>query len=362
MEGIRRTRASSIPPIDQTWPGVVDEWDDLADRVDGAEPWLRPGWISAWWRAFGRGSLELVSVRRAGRLSALVPLERRRAVLASPANYHSPSFGLLAEDQEVARELALQVVARRPRRLQFRFVDAETLAATNLLAGASAAGYRTLQRTLESSPYVQIDGDWETYQVRLDGKMLRELRRRRRKLQGSGQLELTVEDGTARLEELLDEGFGIEAAAWKGRNHTAIISDARTEGFYRDVARWASGRGSLRLAFLSLDGRPLAFDFAIEEDGRHYLLKTGYDPAYRALAPAMLLRHEMIGRAFALGLRSYEFGGASEDWKLKWTDKVRDRLLFQAFAPTPQGLVDRLAWTHGRALVKRGLALVDRVR
>jgi CelD/BcsL family acetyltransferase involved in cellulose biosynthesis len=349
-------------PATPTGAEAIEEWDELADRAEATAPWLRPGWILPWWRAFGRGALEIVSVRRHGRLSALVPLERRRAVFTSTSNYHTPSFGILAEDAAAAREVALQVVARQARRLHIAFVSAETLSASDLPATARTAGYRVLERTLELSPYVQTDGTWETYRDGLDGRMLRELRRRRRKLESRGRLELIVEDGTSGLGKLLDEGFRIEAAAWKGRNRTAIISDPETERFYRDVADWACGRGSLRLAFLRLDGEPLAFDFAIEEDGSHHLLKTGYDPAYRALAPATLLRYEMIARAFELRLRSYEFGGANEQWKLQWSDRTRSRLLLQAFAHTPSGLIDWVAWTYGRAVAKRVLALAGRAR
>jgi CelD/BcsL family acetyltransferase involved in cellulose biosynthesis len=340
----------------------VDEWDELADRAEATSPWLRPGWILAWWRAFGRGALEIVSVRREGRLSALVPLERTRAVLSSTANYHTPSFGILAEDEVAARQLAEELMARRARRLHLAFVSAETLSSSDLASRGRRAGYRILERTLESSPYVETNRDWEAYQSGLDGKMLRELRRRRRKLESRGRLEVAVEDGTSRLDELLDEGFRVEAAAWKGRNRTAIISDPKTEGFYREVAHWAARRGSLRLAFLRLDGQPLAFDFAIEDERCHHLLKTGYDPAYRALAPAMLLRYEMLARAFELRLRSYEFGGADELWKLQWSDRTRKRLLLQAFAGTPSGFVDWTAWTYGRAVAKRVVALARRGR
>jgi len=49
--------------------------------------------------------------------------------------------------------------------------------------------------------------------------------------------------------------------------------------------RWAARRGSLRLAFLRLDRHPLVFDFAVKDERCHYLLETGYDPAYRAFPP-----------------------------------------------------------------------------
>ena len=74
----------------------------------------------------------------------------------------------------------------------------------------------------------------------------------------------------------------------------------------------------------------------------------------------MLLRHEMIARAFGEGLRSYEFLGADEPWKLEWTSAVRRRDLFQAFAPTARGRFEHAAFEYGCPLAKRALALARR--
>lgn len=90
-------------------------WDELADHV-GAVPWLRPGWISAWVVAFSRGaSLEVLVERRAGRLTGVLPLLRRRRALASPTNWHTPEFGLLTADAEAGFALAAAALASRPR-------------------------------------------------------------------------------------------------------------------------------------------------------------------------------------------------------------------------------------------------------
>lgn len=337
-----------------------DEWDALADKAVDSSPWLRPGWIFAWWRAFGRGRLELATLRRDGRLAAVLPLEHRFGIFRSTANYHTPSFGVLAADPQAGGELVRDVLARRPRRMELAFLDRDETSAREFREVGSAFGYALLERVLERSPYVPTEQGWDAYRASLDGKMLRELRRRRRRLERDGQLELVVADGSRGRDGLLDEGFGVEAAAWKGRTGTAIASNVETERFYREIGRWAAERGWLRLAFLRLDGRPLAFDFAVEVGGRHYLLKTGYDPGYRALAPAVILRYEMISRAFELGLESYEFGGRDEPWKLQWTRATRDHLLVQAFRRSPSGFADWTLYAVARPVAKRVLAPIRR--
>jgi CelD/BcsL family acetyltransferase involved in cellulose biosynthesis len=338
----------------ETSDPVNAEWDALADRTS-APPWFRPGWFAAWSEAFGTGSLHAVATRENGRLTGIVPLGRRLGGLHSQSNWHTPEFGLLAGTEDLAG-LARALFDERPRYVSMGFlnVDGDSFAAIS--DAAATAGYRVLVRTLELSPYVMVDGDWDAYEARTTAKLRSEIRRRRRKLEAEAPLKLEVVDGSERLDELLDEGFAVEGAGWKGQRGSAIQSQLATMRFYRRIARWASERGWLRLAFLRLGGRPLAFDLCMEQDGIHYLLKTGYDPAFRAFGPGMLLRHEMLVRAFASGLRSYEFLGANEPWKLEWATMVRRRVLLQAFRRSPGGLAEWSAYAYGRPISKKVLS------
>ena len=77
-----------------------------------------------------------------------------------------------------------------------------------------------------------------------------------------------------------------------------------------------------------------------------------YDPAYRPYGPGVLLRREMIARAFAAGLERYEFLGDDYPWKLAWTSDVHERLTVLAFAPSAAGLADWLLNAHARPLAR----------
>jgi CelD/BcsL family acetyltransferase involved in cellulose biosynthesis len=334
---------------------LAREWDELADRL-GAVPWLRPGWMGAWWRAFGRGSMTVLTLTHNGRLVGAVSLERRNGSLASMSNWHTPAFGVLAEDEGAASELMRAAFAAGGRRVTLSFVPADDPSLAACLSAGSAAGYRLIVRSLERSPYVVVDGEWDAYLSRRPAKLLRELRRRRRRLHERGSLTFELADGTERLDGLLDEGFRVEAAGWKGQKGTAIASHPATRGFYTSVARWAAERGWLRLGFLRLDGRAIAFDFSVEQGGTLYLLKTGYDEAYRGFAPGMIIRQEMLCRAFSSRLSRYEFLGDVADWKLEWAERSRELDLVQGFAPSALGIVDWAAFAFGRPIAKRALA------
>lgn len=334
---------------------IADEWDDLADRV-GASPFLRSGWYQAFTDAFLREGFEVVALRREGRLIALLPLHVRHRSLRSSTNEHTPEFGVIAERPEAAQILAEALFDRCPRSVYFEMLGVET-GLHELDAAARAAGYRTIVRTTLRSPYVEIRDGWASYRASVGRKTRHEVNRLLRRLRAHGHASFEVYNGDERLEELLAEGFQLEASGWKADERTAIVSQPETLQFYRDIARWATELGVLRLAFLRLDGRPLAFSLGLEHAGVYYVLKGGYDPTFRCYAPGILLRHELLARAFAEGLARYEFLGADEPWKLAWTSTTHERFRFVAYASSATGLARWATARYARPLAARLRAL-----
>jgi CelD/BcsL family acetyltransferase involved in cellulose biosynthesis len=345
------------------------EWDALADRL-GAVPFLRPGWVAAWWEAFGQGVLEPQTIRTDGRLTALValyrpawrapafktepfPLTARRRTLRATVNWHTPKAGFVAEDASAAGALARALVSRGEQLVSLAFFGPSETGLLEFRTAAESAGYRLLLSTLPPSPYVDVVGEWREYQAGLDGDLLRDLRRRRRRLEDQGDVTFEVADGRERLEALLAEGLTVETSGWKAARGSAISSRDETTRFYTEAARWAAERGWLRLSFLRIDGRAVAFQYGIEDGGVYYFLKGGYDPAFHRFAPGKLLVQAMLNRAFDGGLARFDFLGGDEPWKLEWTATCRERVIVHAFAPSLAGSLERVAITYGRPIRAR---------
>lgn len=329
---------------------LASDWEDLADRA-GASPFERPGWIAAWCDAFRDRCVQVMTVRRGGELAAVLPLLHGRFSITSPTNAHTPVFGAVGSDQATLEELYAEVLAdSRP--VTLSFLDSGAPATAAFRTAADEAGFHLRVRPLLRSPFIPLEGEWSDYRRRLTSKRRSNLRRLRAKLESLGPVSVDVQSGDEDLDRFLDEFITLESAGWKGERGSAIASSADTLRFYREVARWSAARGSLRLCFLRVDGRPVAGDLSIEECGRHYLIKTGFDPDHRSLAPGVLLRYVMIERAYALGLSSYELLGNDNAWKREWAEQSHERLRVQAF---PQSVGGAVAWvqTYGRAATKR---------
>jgi CelD/BcsL family acetyltransferase involved in cellulose biosynthesis len=335
---------------DRFSPELIRGWDELAERTD-ANPFLRAGWFLAWWRAFGKGRLEVLTVHRHARMVGVVAMTRHRGGLVSASNWHSPMFGFLAEDVTTAGMLGSAVLRRAGHAATVRFLDEGDHLTEPALARAAAGRVRRL--VLERSPYIDTEGDWESYENGLETRRRRELRRRWRRLKELGQVTFEVDRGERDLDQLFNEGLGVEGSGWKDQRGTAIQAQPETRQFYREVAGWAADRGWLVLAFLRLDGRPLAFDYCLEHDGVHYLLKTGYDPRFRHLAPGMLLRHEMIRRAHTGSVSMYDFLGDDNPWKLDWTNRFHQRSELRVYPRSALGSASWCAERYGRSLAGR---------
>ena len=331
---------------------IAADWDALADRA-GADPFCRPGWFAAWMRAFTpEGRLGAIALQGGGRLRAIVPLVRQGVVTASPTNEHTPRFRILGEDAAAVAELATIVLRLRQRRLSLSPLDVEEGTLDAFRAAAEAAGYRTIERVELRSPYVALAGIDEP-DAMLERKMRKELRRCRRRLEEAGALEIAVDRGRDDLDALLAEAFAVEELQWKGEGGTAIMSSPQTHAFYLDVARWAAGRGTLRLVNLRLDGRMIAFELDILDASGLYSLKAGFDPEHARFSPGHLVALGAIAEGLAAGAPTYELLGDAEPYKMRWTETTREMRSLEASPGTAAGTVEHLRQRYLRPARRR---------
>jgi CelD/BcsL family acetyltransferase involved in cellulose biosynthesis len=351
-------RITAIETIDEEEPeALVAAWEELAD-AQRASPFLYPGFVLGWWRAFGRPPLRLAVLREADRLLALVPLIVRNGVLASPANWHTPETGLLAVDDTAATELLTALLARRPRRLALAFLDGDAPATALLRSTVARASYRLAERQLANAPYLDFDGgDWEAFEREaIPSKDRKTLNRRARRLAEQGRVWLDVSDGredAATLDARFDELVRVEAMGWKGEQRTAMSSQPETLAFYRAVAHWGATRGWLRMQVLRLDDAPLAVAFALEAHGVLHSMKTGYDPAHRSYGPGVMLMREVVRRGFETGLTRYELLGDEDPYKRMWSSGAHPRVALQAFSRSARGRLDHFTFVRAAPLAKR---------
>ncbi len=313
-----------------------DKWDRLVADSGIRHPFASHAWLTTWWEHFGAGKTLQVFVARRGRdwLGAApmmmhtvnmygVPVRR----LDSIYNYHVPrnEFPVVEQTDDVYEGLWQAISCKDAPWdavvLQQFLSDSQTLARFRRLAGRN--GWLAGDWAAAPSPYIELGCSYDDVVKRLSHNMRQNLRKRQAKLAEVDTVDIETVSDPSEIPLAIADGFRIEAAAWKGTAGTAIISDPQVERFYARLASRAAELGWVKLIFLRVGGKRIAFNYVLEVAGVLYGLKIGYDPDYQSYSPGNMLRSLLLKEACERGCLEYDFLGNPDEWKLAWTRETR---------------------------------------
>jgi CelD/BcsL family acetyltransferase involved in cellulose biosynthesis len=365
LEMILVADAESLVALEPVWNGLVDD-----AGID--HPFLRYEWIRTWWECFGKDKqLHVLLVTMDGEPIALAPL-----MLCRERFYglEARCLQLIANVHTQRSDFIVAAHADKVYPFIWRFLEDHRDTWDVLLLPQIPAGSRTLEALpalavrdgfqtgvwhAAHSPHLPLTGSWDRYFNGLARKHRANLRNRLKRLERLGPVSMEVVHEGSGVAAAVDDGFRIEALAWKGQAGTAIECDIRLRTFYSRLAFRAARRGWLRLQFLRVGGRRIAFAFSILINRKLYLLKPGYDPEFRAYSPSSLLCGFVLREAFANGVVAHDFLGADDRWKRDWTPLARPHEWLFVFGHSPRarlllfvkfGVVPRIKRAHGLCL------------
>lgn len=305
---------------------VRGDWKKLAQRH--GTPLLDWEWMSACAEAFYQPNQLFVIIHDDGtEVNAIVPLFRHEdngvqklEIIGTPS-LGEPA-GLLYRDHGALTAL-LHNLLKQGLPISLRRIEEGS---ESLTAIEKVFQYHSLHSLREggASPWIDINSDWETFESRLSGKRRSDMRRALRRAGKMGRVDIRVHAvNPADVDNLLAEVFRVEAANWKGRNGSSLLHREDLAHFYTIYSHKAAQNGTLRVGTLSIDDTVVAVLLGLEEAGRFWVFKIGYDEKYARSSPGILLMHRCIEYAFKQKLTSFEFLGWDARWMHVWTDKVR---------------------------------------
>lgn len=283
-------------------------WDDLVLRAAGPHPHFSRHVIETH-RVHGLAPRDLayVAVRRAGRLTAMLPYtvgfdvtglgSRVAKPFSSP--YTTATAPLAADGLDLPETLAALVeglaAASGGRAWRWPMLSTGSVVGAGLLRAMREAGWTVGEVWNFERPVQDREANYDAF---VNGhphrSRLKDLERCRRRFAARGKLALETATGNGALERGVETFLALEAAGWKGEVGTAMACEAKTEAFARALFTSGGGPVTARTDTLTLDGRPLAINATLMVGGTACLLKTAYDETERALAPGLVLDAELI--------------------------------------------------------------------
>lgn len=309
------------------------EWDELVRSEPS--PFLSHAWLRCWWDSFGHGRRPRVcTVRRGGRLTAAVPLWSRRGLVEGWSNDETDEFRPIAATDADLERLIAAVMDAPWSRLTLRGLP-ESHRSTHLVLERARRAGRFLFDKREDSPVIETTGTLDDYRRSMSRNTRQRVGKHRRRLEREHDVEISVlttpPDPLGRVEEAL----ALEAAGWKGRAGSAVLSSEHRTSFYRGLADAFAGDGSFRVSELRVNEQLAAFDLALLRNGRVYSLITSYDESVGNYSPGLVLRMALVEACFEQGLVANDLLGMLLDWKAKFATGTRPTRTLRAYRRRP---------------------------
>jgi CelD/BcsL family acetyltransferase involved in cellulose biosynthesis len=172
-----------------------------------------------------------------------------------------------------------------------------------------------------------VGGSMDDYLATLGKKERHEIRRKVRRAEASGPIELTdAADPLAELDLFID----LHQRRWGADGlFPPTLGGDQSRVFIRRLFELFGADGPLRLTFLSVGGRRIAAGIHFQTADGILYYNAGVDPDARDLSPGVVMVYAYVQRALADGLRRMDFLRGDEPYKYEWgsVDEPIQRLL-----------------------------------
>jgi len=290
----------------------VSEWRALGAEALDPNPFFGPDFLRPYLDHLGPRSVRMLAVRErgSGRWLLAAPVGRRRPGLIVPANatwateyapLGTPLIHPDAGDQAVRAFLA---AGAEPGSLfAIPYLPLHSRSAARLKA-AEPKQTLVFARAARASHGADAKGKAQLAEAD-SGKRRKEMRRLIRRLGDHGKVRFTSLAGQEAMQGF--EAFlHLEAAGWKGRSGTALLSLPETAAFARLAVELRSGADGVRVDQLWAGDTLVAALVLFRDSGKVFSWKIAFDETYARYSPGA----QIALQAFKTNLASPGFKGA----------------------------------------------------
>lgn len=296
-------------------------WDAINARA-GHAPFLDSAFLRPLLRHFGRGDERIGWCRRGDTVVAAAIVERSgagRVATFQPSQL--PLGPWLVASGENADAIAESLLAQLPGfvlGLGLTQLDPKFMARPATTPRVGTLDY-------VDTAWVDVDQPFDAYWEQRGKNLRTNMRKQRSKLAADGvELRFETLRDAADVPAAIAEYGRLETAGWKAESGTAVHADNAQGRLYTEALTNFCVEGRGRIWRLKFGDKVVAIDLCIEAGDTLVVLKTAFDPEYRTVSPAFLLRQDAFRQVFDEGrIRRIEFYGRLMEWHTRWTDRSR---------------------------------------
>jgi hypothetical protein len=321
----------SILTSPEAWQEIATEWDAAALEANAF--YLSYSWLHPWWEAFGRLPLELGIVWSGHRVIAIAPFCRARVwrwglpvvVVSNLFNAHlARSDVALLEDERRSLRSLLDDMDRQPWDLLFlREIPSRSRCLLELRELSRERGLRLYSQPSLDSPYINIEGTWESFERGLSQRFRKSLRNKINRLEAARvEVRFNSFSGVSEVEGILPDVMRLASESWSGQRGSSIASPANRR-FYEPMMRMMAARGALKVWTLHLDDCLASFEIHVACGRTVAAVKASYSPRWAWFSPGSVLEAHVVEELFRSAQFSrYDLLGKNDFYKRRWTREL----------------------------------------
>jgi len=302
----------------EDFASLASSWPNLRHSLRWNSIFILPGWLEAWWQAFGAGAqLHVRAVRQGEKIIGIAPLllsDGRASIIGSADVCDYLDFVVAPGMERDFFSVLLDDLRRKDiSHLDLRPLRPDSTVLTHLVSVAQNRGYEVICREEGVSVELDLPSTWEEYLATLTAKQRHEVRRKLRRLWEAGDVKhRCVEVSRSEVRGLTDTFLKLFSLS---REDKANFMTPKMESFFRSLAEAMAEIGLLRFGIVELDTLPAAMTMGFDYNDSHYLYNSAYDPQYSSLSVGLLCKVLCIKESIEKGKKKWDFLRGDEIYK-----------------------------------------------
>ena len=340
------------------------EWDTLFQRANPENIFLSFGWMSTWWKHFGKGQLAVIAVRDSdGRLVAVAPfhvahssagLDARRLGFLADEHVGSDYLNVLADARcgaAAVEEIARMLFAHHD---LWDYIELRDTADSPLMAAFAAGllsrGMCVFETSRRACRYIPLPPTFEKYLAGIGASLRANYRRRWRALQHKHQGECLAISDAAGLERHFPTLIALHRMRFAERVEESAFLAAGVPQFHLEAMRVLAAGGFVRLFVLTAGGEAVAalYGFCVGQTFQFY--QCGMHTGWLRQGVGQVLIGNAIEHSIAGGQGTFDFLRGDESYKAQWADSCHENITLRFFDQRPASIAARWSLRISAAL------------
>jgi CelD/BcsL family acetyltransferase involved in cellulose biosynthesis len=301
-------------------------WERLWRSDPNAEIFQRFTWVRAWWQSFGsRFKLCVPVVYERGQVSFILPLVERRGTLRFLGSPQSDYSDMLCCHARPAQLLAIALEALLRSAPEWKECILSNLRPDSHIVRAWSELPSQLRRHLQlgathSCLTIPLG---ERREAVIDSLLAgKHMRRRLQKLQKAGVVSFRHIESEAEAQQQLTHFLRCHRRRCAVFAKTSSFEQPAMRSMMRKLVAQLDLRRELRFGVLELNGRPLAWSFGFQANGKYAFYQQTFDLDAEEYAPGEVLLHYLLSYAKESVEREFDFLRGDEFYKRRFAYQV----------------------------------------